>query len=470
MVGYALYNGMGTISLAATILDDPAGPECAGPSPAGGTVIDLGYDLADDGSCGLTALTSHSNTDALLDSAGLEHNGGPTKTIALQSTSPGVGAVTSASLCSSPDQRGIARPTPCDIGAVQGTVGGWVVDSSPNPSTTDSYPYLNAISCASSSSCKAVGSTGGFDNKTLIESWNGSSWTIDTSPNRGVGTNALSGVSCLSAISCTAVGYSTNGSDQRTLVESWNGHLWSIVPSPNGSSGSNQLNAVSCVSATVCKAIGDNGNQSLIESWNGTRWSIEPGPHVGSTSNGLNGVSCISATSCKAVGFAGSTTSSLVESWNGTRWSHMSSPPGDLDGVSCVSTVWCVAVGSTSSGSTSLIDSWNGTRWQVVTSPDVTEYLAASAGVSCTSTAFCIAIGHYIDSPDSSEYPFAFIEAWNGSRWSFEGPAGGGDVGNVLSGVSCATTRSCHAVGSTFDPDFSETLIEHRVSGSLGPA
>ena len=482
MVGYGLYNETGTVSLAATILEDPAGPECASPSPTVGTIIDLGYNMATDGSCGLTAPTSRSNTYALLDS-GFEHNGGPTQTIALQSISPAVNAVTSAPLCESPDQRGIARPTPCDIGAVQATVGAWTVDTSPN---VGAYSELNAISCASSSFCKVVGTSnsGSSSSKTLIESWNGSHWTIDSSPNRGVGNNGLSGVSCPSSTSCTAVGYSTHGSDQRTLVESWNGQAWSIVSSPNGPSQNNELNAVSCTSATVCKAVGEEGtefyrkSQAVIESWNGRRWLIEPSSNGSPASNGLNGVSCISATSCKAVGFGATTSSgttlSLVESWNGTTWSHMASPAGALYSVSCVSTVWCIAGGSGYShySTSSIIDSWNGTSWQVMFSPDEMEYFAGSTSVSCTSTVFCIAVGYSIDAPDDSFYPDAFIEAWNGSKWSFEGSAGRLEpsTGNVLSGVSCATTRSCHAVGSSSDPDFSETLIEHRVSGSLGPA
>ena len=283
-VGDGLYNEQGTVSLAATILDDQAEAECAGPSSSGGTVIDLGYNLAYDDSCGLTASSSHSNTDPLLDSA-LERNGGPTWTIALESISPGVGAVKSASLCGSPDQRGIARPTPCDTGAVQATVAAWVIGTSPNEGSDSE---LNAISCFSNSSCKAVGSSGSDSSstKTLIESWNGSRWTLDPSPNRGVGNNSLSGVSGSSMTSCTAVGSSTHGSDQRTLVEAWNGQVWSIVPSPNGPSENNELNGVSCTSATACKAVGDEGNQfyiesqAVIESWNGRRWSFEPSATV----------------------------------------------------------------------------------------------------------------------------------------------------------------------------------------------
>jgi hypothetical protein len=70
---------------------------------------------------------------------------------------------------------------------------------------------------------------------------------------------------------CTAVGelYNHSGSS-RTLIESWNGTSWSAVPSPSSASGS-QLDAVSCVSATVCTSVGSYINTSgasrtLIES------------------------------------------------------------------------------------------------------------------------------------------------------------------------------------------------------------
>ena len=50
-------------------------------------------------------------------------------------------------------------------------------------------------------------------------------------------------------------------------------------------------------------------------------------------------------------------------------------------------------------------------------------------------------------------------ERWNGSRWAVQttpNPAAGAGVGNVLSGVSCSSSRSCMAVGF-----FSDTR-QHR--------
>ncbi len=105
-------NVEGTVSLTATIVaGNTSGGDCSG-------VTDAGYNLDDDGTCGFSG-TSLSDTPAGLDPNGLQNNGGPTETIALEPGSPAIGAVTSASLCSTPDQRGVQRPTPCDIGAFE---------------------------------------------------------------------------------------------------------------------------------------------------------------------------------------------------------------------------------------------------------------------------------------------------------------------------------------------------------------
>jgi len=112
--GGGLYRAGGTLTTAATIVADSlSGGDCS----AG--ITDHGYNLDDDGSCGFSAGTDISDTNPLLDPLGLHNNGGPTVTVALEPGSPAIGAVTKAALCSTPDQRGNPRATPCDIGAYQ---------------------------------------------------------------------------------------------------------------------------------------------------------------------------------------------------------------------------------------------------------------------------------------------------------------------------------------------------------------
>jgi hypothetical protein len=281
----------------------------------------------------------------------------------------------------------------------------WSVVSSPNPGTSSNFLY--GVSCASAGTCTAVGFKG---SATLVESWNGTSWSVVPSPSPGSG-DVFGGVSCASAAACTAAGGYYNSSDvPTTLVESWNGTSWSVVPSPNPGSGGSTLSGVSCVSAAACTAVGTKTSgvnfvpRTLIESWNGTSWSVVPSPSPGSGDD-LGGVSCVSAAACTAVGYysIGSGHKTLIESWDGTSWSVVPSPnvaPNDyLDGVSCASTAACTAVGyyfAKNGDRKTLIESWNGTSWSVVPSPNLlhNDHLY---GVSCASAAGCTAVGYYYD-------------------------------------------------------------------------
>ena len=120
---------------------------------------------------------------------------------------------------------------------------------------------LNGVSCTAVNSCEAVGGLFGQANpQTLAEVWNGSAWTLQTTPNpSGFFENILSGVSCSSASACTAVGQSqTNGQVfASTLAEVWNGTTWSLRSTPNPpAAGQNILNAVSCGASQACTAVG----------------------------------------------------------------------------------------------------------------------------------------------------------------------------------------------------------------------
>ena len=140
----------------------------------------------------------------------------------------------------------------------------WSIVPSPNTSQTQDNE-LTAVSCSGPSACIAVGfyytpeTRGGTAYQTLIESWNGSVWSIVPSPNTSpTQDNLLKGVSCSGPSTCVAVGSQSNASAEQTLIESWNGSAWSIVPSPNGSpTQDNVLNAVSCTGPSACVAVGN---------------------------------------------------------------------------------------------------------------------------------------------------------------------------------------------------------------------
>jgi len=101
------------LSLTGTIVADNVVDNC------GGSVDSLGYNLADDTSCGFTQLTDLVVADAML--GPLQDNGGPTETHDLLPGSPAIDAGSMDCPPPDTDQRGVARPqgTDCDIGAVE---------------------------------------------------------------------------------------------------------------------------------------------------------------------------------------------------------------------------------------------------------------------------------------------------------------------------------------------------------------
>ena len=174
--------------------------------------------------------------------------------------------------------------------------------SSPNPTTEDNI--LSSVSCVSAANCQAVGGgASGGDFETLVESWNGTIWSATPSPNPGTD-SVLLGISCVNANHCEAVGWMDAGLDvtpQRTLVESWNGSGWSVVSSVSPGTGSDLLNSVSCISARRCVAVGVYATGSVtpppMQIWNGIRWSEISG-NVPNPNGGYDGLLCMSHSRC----------------------------------------------------------------------------------------------------------------------------------------------------------------------------
>ncbi|MBV9009276.1 MAG: hypothetical protein JO354_08940 [Verrucomicrobia bacterium] len=127
----------------------------------------------------------------------------------------------------------------------------------------------------------------------------GNAWSVVPSPNNvAVASGQLYDVTCTSASQCWAVGtYQYSGARNQTVIEQWDGTTWSIVSSPNTSTTDNNiLYGVTCTSASQCWAVGTSNNGTLIEQWNGSAWSIVASPNTSTTDTDyLNGVTCTSA-------------------------------------------------------------------------------------------------------------------------------------------------------------------------------
>jgi hypothetical protein len=224
-----------------------------------------------------------------------------------------------------------------------------------------------------------VGSAG---DSTLAESWNGTAWTIASSPSPiPAKPNVLSGVTCAASNECWAVGYFFPTHFTGSLTEKWNGTTWSVVHTPT--TGSGELIGDSCSATTDCVSAGiSNSLFAIGQLWNGTAWVKEtPKKPSGAQDSELNGVSCPSGgAACESVGnylSASSTTLGLAEGWNGSAWALQSTPAisgstfTSLAGADCTTPANCWAVGQSldsSSNSTAVIEHWNGTSWSVTAS------------------------------------------------------------------------------------------------------
>lgn len=163
----------------------------------------------------------------------------------------------------------------------------WSWNIVPSPSPDPRGNLLTGVAAVSPSDVWAVGGSGGrYSNglrNTLVEHWDGSSWSVVASPNPGSGLNELTGVAAGGPDDVWAVGYTSDGGDPRTLIEHWDGRRWNVVPSPNPGTGGNYLYAVAAVGADDVWAVGASGDVNsasgvtLIEHWDGTSWTVVPG-------------------------------------------------------------------------------------------------------------------------------------------------------------------------------------------------
>jgi hypothetical protein len=244
----------------------------------------------------------------------------------------------------------------------------WSIVSSPNQGGNGE---LKSVVALSTSDVWAVGlyvNSSSLD-QTLIEQWNGTSWSVVPSPNFGMSyDNLLNSVATDATGDLWAVGYTRNTdvdpNTYQTLAEQWNGTQWSIVTSPNVSGTTiDQLYGVTVASSSVAMAVGTyvdstGQNQTLTEQWNGTNWAIVPSPNVNSSQDDeLWGSVALSTSDIWAVGVYYNTSyepQTLTEQWNGTSWAIVPSPNVGLDnilaGVAATPTGKLGAVGYSSTG------------------------------------------------------------------------------------------------------------------------
>lgn len=335
--------------------------------------------------------------------------------------------------------------------------------SQPFPVPTDSSGVqLTGVSCTSPSFCEAVG--GYFDNDTglnvtLAATWNGTSWSLQTTQNpdpNDFDFESFNAVSCSSPSFCVAWGSGNAGNPGITLAEQWDGSSWQMQTVPSDSA---TVNSVSCTSPKFCEAVGLGSGYI----WDGSAWTAQTIPDPAGTSN-LGGVSCTSPNFCEAVGEYNNSPNviTVAAQWNGSAWTSQATPDpaantfAHMNAVSCTSPNACEAGGfwqvqMTSNDPKALAEGWDGSAWQLqhAVAPDGATYNTLS-GISCASASFCEAVGTHFDSAGNQDM---LAETWNGQSWKIQpitNPANpyGSPDDNSLYSVSCASAQFCEAVGA----------------------
>ena len=337
----------------------------------------------------------------------------------------------------------------------------WTVATQPAISGSGS---LEDVSATSSTDAWAVGSR--YDpadqlGHTLIEHHDGVSWTITPSADGPAAPQSvLSGVAARSAGDAWAVGSFTKANNLiRTLVERWDGSTWSRVKSPNaGHPAGGDLSGVAALAADDVWAVGSYGQgapgRTLIEHWDGMVWTIVPSPNKGPYPNSLAAVAAVAPDDIWAVGtwftkaFDDRT---LTLHWDGTAWHRVKSPnagpasaANDLVSVSAVGSddVWAVGV----RGLKTLAMHWNGAAWSIVHSP-TPGGVADLADVVALGPDDVWADGGSVDRQVNAGR--TLVEHWGGTSWKVVESANKGPSDNHLWGISTATGRM-FAVGDRF--------------------
>ncbi len=306
------------------------------------------------------------------------------------------------------------------------------------PSLSGVYE-VRSVAAVSANDMWAVGTYFPYDYAwTLIEHWDGTQWSLVPSPNAGQ-VNRLEGLVVVSANDIWAVGEYAHlwYLPLQTLIEHWDGTSWSVVSSPNTTTtNNNELYGVAAVSVNDIWAVGgynpdqSTGWETLIEHWNGSTWSIVPSPGLDAL---LYGVAAVAANDVWAVG------GSLILHWNGTSWSIVPNPgPGRLYGVAAVAAndVWAVGNYYESTSYRTVILHWNGTSWSSVPSPNQDTRENILRGVAAVAANDVWAVG--------DSYRLTLTEHWDGTQWSIVPSPGISE----LYGVAAVASNDVWAVGN----------------------
>jgi hypothetical protein len=276
----------------------------------------------------------------------------------------------------------------------------WTVAA--NPPVLPHNARLTGVAAFSANDVWAVGDSNAGP---YIQHWDGQSWRVVSTPELDASAS-LASISGSSPDDVWAVGFRMTADPQvwHTLIEHWDGTSWTVTSNPDPPHpGTAMFHAVTARAHNDAWAVGWYGEgpaTALIEHWDGTDWSI-------SASSGrfaLSGVSASAPDDAWAVGngpTASDTYTPFATHWNGVSWVPGGSPPtvGNA-GFSSVldlgdGNVWATGLGTTpgdryGGDPVGLIEQYDGNNWTLVSQ----QPLASMYALAATSPAYVWIAGY----------------------------------------------------------------------------
>lgn len=357
-------------------------------------------------------------------------------------------------------------------GASAGTT--WMVMPTPNPAgQTVSDIFFTGVSGTSNADVWAVGMDQiGATRFPLIEHWNGQRWRAVRVPRPANRQSWFNAVLALSPTNAWAVGESTDpqadNSGQRTLIEHWDGTSWTIVPSPNpavnGNSG-DVLMGIDGVGPNDLWVTGwafDEPNQAitlLFEHFDGTVWTVVP-PPAGQNQFG-RAITAVASNDVWAVGDT-ALERTLAAHWNGRRW-RIVPTPSLQDGIAPLNSLTGVTANGPNdvwaSGYEGNVNNqnfqkpymlhWDGTAWTLVLTPNLGGEGSKLRATIALSANDVWAVGQ---TQELDGNILTFTEQFDGTTWNVvASPSPGGAAGfhvDSLSGVASPGPGAVVAVGA----------------------
>lgn len=342
-----------------------------------------------------------------------------------------------------------------------------------------SYPQFNGIAAIAPDDVWLVGNlTLQTKNPSLIEHWNGKTWSVVHDVVSSKDSASLNSLDALSANDIWAVGGTTiiPGAlnnytyTQNPLIERWNGQQWQMIPGLNvPGPGDSWLNAVSASSDSDVWAIGgvynstnSTSSQHLLVHWDGSHWSTPQLPAA--FQNGT--IMTVKALAPNDVWIAGSTAPNLqntsqgkplIAYWNGQNWT-VTPLPGKLSSITGVfsnltalsaSDIWVVGGSGDGFNASTVILRWNGSQWTQMATPTTVNARVFLKTLVANGATSVWALGSiYNNDTNASQL---LIEHWNGQNWSIalQQSAQAQDGGKSLSGITFSGAK-IWVIGDTY--------------------